>query len=212
MGQVFEYTSSQGPIQMPANAVHVQAYVVGGAAPGVNGNGAGGGRGGGGGAFCCFDIDTTPNSIYSVEIGGPGQPTRFTHVRDNQLTTGQSVVTAGGATGKTGAPASSCTKSGYGSDVGVLSNIHKGGDGADNQGDDGGGGGGGARVVADGGNGLGSYGSGLGGGNGGMMDQDSEGTAGSANTGGGGGGGRKNGPAGQGASGKIRLTITTTNP
>lgn len=206
MGQeVREYHSGSGNGTMPAGTNHVQVYITGGGGNGSNGDGSDGGCGGGGGAFACFDCISTAASTYSYVVGGPGQQSSFSHVVDNQLTTGQNTAWAGGSSGQTGS--SSWGLSGYG--PGQLMYQHKGGNGANHQADSGGGGGGGGRVIIDGGDGYGTFGSGLGGGNGSTSHDTPNGSNGSANTGGGGGGGYNNGSGGQGASGCIRVTITT---
>lgn len=222
MGQEVREYNTPGTISgitVPPNTVSIEVYIVGAGANGLAGNGSVGGAGGGGGAFGQFNVASTPSSTYSVTIpaGGSGSQTMFGHLRDNQMTTGQSSAWAGSASGQAGAPASSCGNSGYGG--GTLSNVHKGGTGAlkGANGDDGGGGGGGGRVVADGGDGMGNQGSGLGGAGGGTgMSQNGQhgadvSTGASSNTGGGGGGGWATGQGGGGSAGKVRVTITT-NP
>lgn len=211
MNEVREYNAlGQIGDVMPAGASHVQVYLVGSGAPGLNGNGSEGGDGGGGGAFACFDVDTTPNTPYTINISST--QTYFGQIKDNNGTTGQSAAWAGAATGKSGAPASSCGNGGYGG--GSLSLIHKGGDGAENPGDNGGGGGGGGRQIADGADGMNDVGSSLGGGNGGSPSHPNGfpgaglSTGASANSGGGGGGGHKSGQGAAGSIGKIRMTIT----
>lgn len=219
MGQSQTFTSS-GTFTVPqgVTSIIVECWGAGGAGGGTKNNNAKGGGGGAGGAYAKKTLSVTPNTVYTVTVGGTTAGTTSAGAKGSPSwfgTTG-TVYAEGGAGGA--APNGGTAAGGTGSASGSIGDIvFAGGNGADGTATFSGGGGGGAGSSGAGGSASGTT-AGTGkpdyGGNGGTgLSSGGNGNSGS-NYGGGGSGAfvndNTNRTGGDGGAGLVIVTCCYT--